>query len=115
MLAIFAPRSYLDLDSPFSLMALRLPGFYYDPERNRYFPITSSTPSHFLAAKESSDSSSQRVIDDNSKRKKRKLTSMNDRSLGGLPSIRGSNLWTGMRSVRSNPYISFAERSHALQ
>ncbi|KAB5595925.1 hypothetical protein CTheo_689 [Ceratobasidium theobromae] len=39
---------------------------------------------------------------------------MNDRSLGGLPSIRGSNLWTGMRSVRSNPYISFAERSHAL-
>ncbi|KAH7336935.1 hypothetical protein B0J17DRAFT_665501 [Rhizoctonia solani] len=95
-------------------MSLNLPGFYYDPERNRYFPITSSTPQHLLPGYKSKS----QQTDDNSKRKRRKIdTSDLDSSLedgSALPSIRGSSVLSAMRSLKSNPAMSHGRRGHLL-
>ncbi|CAE6458229.1 unnamed protein product [Rhizoctonia solani] len=95
-------------------MSLNLPGFYYDPERNRYFPITNSTPQHLLPGYKAK----LQQTDDNSKRKRRKIdTSDLDSSLedgSTLPSIRGSSVLSAMRSLKSSPVMSYGRRGHLL-
>ncbi|CAE6493289.1 unnamed protein product [Rhizoctonia solani] len=93
-------------------MSLNLPGYYFDPERNRYFPITSSTPQHFLPGYKA-----KLETDDNSKRKRRKITGGFDSTredISTLPSIRGSSVLSVTRSLRLNPAMSYGRKSHLL-
>ncbi|KAJ1303378.1 hypothetical protein OPQ81_011571 [Rhizoctonia solani] len=95
-------------------MSLNLPGFYYDPQRNRYFPITSATPQHLLPGYKVNP----QQTDDNSKRKRRKLTAggpgSQSEDIPALPSIRGSSVLSAMRSLKSNPTMSYGKKSHML-
>ncbi|KAG8690204.1 hypothetical protein FRC11_013180 [Ceratobasidium sp. 423] len=95
-------------------MSLNLPGFYYDPERNRYFPITSSTPQHLLPGYKAKSEQT----DDHSKRKRRKITAGDfdspSEDVSTLPSIRGSSALSVTRSLRSNPVMSYGRKSHLL-
>ncbi|KDN45416.1 hypothetical protein RSAG8_05003, partial [Rhizoctonia solani AG-8 WAC10335] len=94
-------------------MSLNLPGFYYDPERNRYFPITSSTPQHLLPGYKAKS----QPTDDNSKRKRRKISTSGldaQSDVSMLPSIRGSNVLSAMRSLRASPAMSHGRKSHVL-
>ncbi|KAG8754987.1 hypothetical protein FRC12_011035 [Ceratobasidium sp. 428] len=101
-------------------MSLNLPGFYYDPDRNRYFPISSLPPGVPIpSAKTNAPStSSSKSIDTlssvSSSRRKRQKT-----GAGAAPSSRPSlrpsrnQAFRGlMYPARSNPSIGFAERSH---
>ncbi|CAE6412028.1 unnamed protein product [Rhizoctonia solani] len=94
-------------------MSLNLPGFYYDPERNRYFPITSSTPQHLLPGYKTQSPPTA----DNSKRKRRKISTSDLDSqshVSALPSIHGSSVFSAMRSLRSNPAMSYGRKSHVV-
>ncbi|CAE7116066.1 unnamed protein product [Rhizoctonia solani] len=94
-------------------MSLNLPGFYYDPERNRYFPITNSTPQHLLPGYKAKSEQ----IGDNPQRKRRKISEDDADSrldVSTLPSIQGSSVLSAMRSLRSNPAMSYGRKSHVL-
>ncbi|CAE6415645.1 unnamed protein product [Rhizoctonia solani] len=95
-------------------MSLNLPGFYYDPERNRYFPITSSTPEHLLPGYKAKPQQQE----DSSRRKRKKIGVSDHSSLfedvSPLPSIRGSNIWSATRSTRLNPAMSYGRKSHVF-
>lgn len=104
-------------------MSLNLPGYYYDPTRNRYFPITSlppgaPIPSASTAAPSTSNSATATAGSASGPtRKKRKTVadvSQPKDSRSNAPR-NNSNLWGIMHSARSNPRISFAERSHVAQ
>ncbi|KAF8713263.1 protein modification by small protein conjugation or removal, partial [Rhizoctonia solani] len=95
-------------------MSLNLPGFYYDPERNRYFPITSSTPEYLLPGYKAN---SQRPGDNSrGKQKKISISGYGSPSGGGStlprPSIQGSNVWSATRTMRLNPAMSYGKKSH---
>ncbi|QRW20231.1 hypothetical protein RhiXN_09206 [Rhizoctonia solani] len=95
-------------------MSLNLPGFYYDPERNRYFPITSSTPEYLLPGYKAN---SQRPGDNSrGKQKKISISGYGFPSGGGStlprPSIQGSNVWSATRTMRLNPAMSYGKKSH---
>ncbi|KAG8710518.1 hypothetical protein FRC09_000089 [Ceratobasidium sp. 395] len=99
-------------------MSLNLPGFYYDPDRNRYFPISSlppgaPIPSAKTNAPSTSSSESTDVLSSASgSRRKRQKTGA---GAAPRPSLRPSRSQTFrglMYPAKSNPSISFAERSH---
>ncbi|KAG8745830.1 hypothetical protein FRC10_006857 [Ceratobasidium sp. 414] len=102
-------------------MPLNLPGFYYDPERNRYFPASSLPPgtSAPLAKAQSSlaggpqSNSAPSPSSSGSKRKRGKARV--DATPNPRPSIRPSHrqsLRGTAYLARSNPSMSFSERSH---
>ncbi|KAF8606881.1 hypothetical protein BDV93DRAFT_520500 [Ceratobasidium sp. AG-I] len=103
-------------------MSLNLPGYYYDPARNRYFPITSLPPgapiplANAVASSSSSATTSTAESSSGHTKKKRKTVanvSQPEDSRSTVPrnnpSLRGM-----MHLARSNPGISFAERSHVV-
>lgn len=103
------------------IMSLNLPGYYYDPARNRYFPITSLPPGAPIPAANASGSSSSSAAAAESSlghmKKKRKTVAGVSQPEGSRSNVprNNSSLWGMVHSVRSNPGISFAERSHIVQ
>ncbi|QRV92462.1 hypothetical protein RhiJN_20480 [Ceratobasidium sp. AG-Ba] len=101
-------------------MSLNLPGFYYDPERNRYFPISSlpaGAPIPSATANPNSSPTNQGDISEltssGSKRKRQKISlDLAPSSKLTLQPTRQQSRRGIMYPARASPGASFAQRAH---